>query len=377
MERIHQINTYRLRWCCDEHGITLEDLGGMLKIGVLGDPEALEEKGLTYRQLESIGRFFRRGVLFFLESGPVAEEQVNTRQYRSIANQRPETDTGILRLVKRVEQYRETYISLLEELGRPIPTFQSPSINAQAPLEAAVIVRDWLGLGEQNTFQDYRHALQAKGILVVLSNGYAGDWQIPKESVIIGFSLYFDVFPVIVVKKQPFATRQSFTLMHELGHLILHRDSFLDERENLHSHETREQQANAFAGQLLVPDALLNQIPDHIPERAEAFDEWLSDYRKAWTVSTEVILRRLLDAGRLDTEAYEDYRRLGTPPPPEGKGNRMYRHREPRHIFGDPYVRTVFDALQNQKIPLTRASRYLDNLKLSDLRELEDFCASV
>jgi hypothetical protein len=43
-------------------------------------------------------------------------------------------------------------------------------------------------------------AVEAKGILVFRSNGYAGRWQIAKESPILGFSLYSDACPVIVVK---------------------------------------------------------------------------------------------------------------------------------------------------------------------------------
>ena len=45
-----------------------------------------------------------------------------------------------------------------------------------------------------------------------------------------------------------------------------------------------------------------------------------------------------------------------------------YRNREPKHIFGDGYVRTVLDALNSRRITLAKASTYLDNLKISDLQ---------
>ena len=55
----------------------------------------------------------------------------------------------------------------------------------------------------------------------------------------------------------------------------------------------------------------------------------------------------------------------------------MYRYREPRNIFGDGFVKTVLDAYNARRIPATRASKYLDKLKLSDLHKLEGFYARV
>ena len=55
----------------------------------------------------------------------------------------------------------------------------------------------------------------------------------------------------------------------------------------------------------------------------------------------------------------------------------MYRHREPSHIFGDRFVRTVLDALNNRYITLAKASSYLDGLKINDLHQLERHYAGV
>jgi hypothetical protein len=86
-----------------------------------------------------------------------------------------------------------------------------------------------------------------------------------------------------------------------------------------------------------------------------------------------------MDAGRLPSEAYAAYRRWSQQqviPEKEG-GSREYRNREPRHIFGDGYVRTVLEAMNARRITLAKASSYLDNLKISDLHKLERFYAGV
>jgi Zn-dependent peptidase ImmA (M78 family) len=42
--------------------------------------------------------------------------------------------------------------------------------------------------------------------------------------------------------------------MHELGHVLLHKTSSIDDDADLYSREGHEREANAFAGYLLVPD---------------------------------------------------------------------------------------------------------------------------
>ena len=46
-------------------------------------------------------------------------------------------------------------------------------------------------------------------------------------------------------------------------------------------------------------------------------------------------------------------------------------------MFGDPFVKTVLDALHAKKITLARASTYLDNLKVSDVHKLESRYAGI
>ncbi|MCG8430927.1 MAG: peptidase, partial [Candidatus Omnitrophica bacterium] len=108
-------------------------------------------------------------------------------------------------------------------------------------------------------------------------------------------------------------------------------------------------------------------------------DVWLNQYSKEYGVSCEVILRRLLDEGRLQSTDYNAYReRLkGQVTEEGGRGNRQYRHREPIHMFGEKYVKTVLDALYAEQITLTKATNYLDSIKISDLHKLEGYYAGL
>jgi Zn-dependent peptidase ImmA (M78 family) len=377
MERIHSINPKRIAWCCTDYGITLDQLAAETDVAAASlELMMAGEDALTFNQLRKIAAYFGRGVLFFLEAGAVNEAQVRTPQFRTLTNQKPELSPRLKALIERVEAQRAVYLSLREDLDDDNqPVFSPPKVpQSNNPREAARIVRDWLHLGERNTFDSYRDAIEARGILVFRTNGYNGKWQIAKSNPVLGFVLYDSKHPVIVVKKMQWESKQLFTLIHELGHLVLHKTSSIDDEADMQSNDGMERQANAFAGHLLVPDDFLTQITDDTqPDEVVQYDDWLEQQRKTWGVSTEVILRRLFDAGRLKESQYVAYRkwRSTTPVPEKDGGNRMYRHREPLHIFGDTFVRTVLDALNARHITLAKASGYLDGVKIADLHQLE------
>lgn len=382
MERIQSINPERITWCCADLGITPGELAAETGVSASTMEHVLaRQDGMTFNQLRKVADHFGRGVLFFLEEGPVDEARVHSPQFRTLANQKPELSAKLKALIERVEKQREVYLSLREDLDdADRPRFSPPDLPRQDLREAARIARRWLGLNDQNCFDTYREALESRGVLVFRCNGYNGKWQIAKQNPILGFSLYDPACPVIVIKKQDWDTRQSFTLMHELGHLLLHKTSSIDDERDLESHRGHEREANFFAGYLLVPDAFLVGILDaERPDEVSQYDYWLERQRKAWGVSGEMILRRLLDAGRLPQSQYEAYRQWTAQSvvvQSEG-GNREWRHREPRHIFGDTFVRTVLDALYARHITLAKASGYLDNLKIKDLHQLERYYAGV
>jgi Zn-dependent peptidase ImmA (M78 family)/plasmid maintenance system antidote protein VapI len=378
MERIQAINPERIKWCCADYGITPSDLASELDIAKTSIEHVMAGKdGMTFNQLQKLARYFDKGVLFFLEQQPVDETRVHTPQFRTLANQKPELSAKLKAFIERVEKQREVYLGLCEDLDDTDRIkFTPPTLSRQNPQEAACIVRQWLGLTDKNSFDDYRAAIEARGVLVFRSNGYNGKWQIAKENPIIGFSLYYEVCPVIVIKKQASVARQSFTLMHELGHLLLHKSSSIDDEHDMQSHSGMEREANTFAGCLLVPDAFLAGINDkHRPEQVSEYNLWLEPQRKAWDVSGEVILRRLLDVGRLSQEQYGAYThwKKQLPIPQKEGGVRNYRYREPKQVFGDRFVRTVLDALSARHITAAKASSYLDSLKIKDLHQLEHY----
>jgi Zn-dependent peptidase ImmA (M78 family) len=382
MQRIPLVNPDKINWCCGERGITIDELSEQLGIdSARFETLSLRDDGLTFNQLRRLATFFNRGILFFLESGPVEAERLHSPQFRTLANQKPNLSPKVRALIERVERQRDLYLSLLEDLGEDLPRFEPPRPHVADIKKVAAATRRWLGLVGENQFEAYRSALESRGVLVFRSNGYAGAWQIPPDSSVSGFSLYHPRCPLVFVRRLLPESRQTFTLIHELAHIVIHEESFIDAEEDLFASRGREREANMFAGLVLVPDEHLSQIDEtQRPDNVAAFDGWLKPYKNSWGVSGEVILRRLLDAERLPRTEYDQYRRFlqaNTPSKGRNRGDRSYRYREPRHVFGAPFVRTVFDALRTDQISLSKASTYLDNLKIKDVRALEEHLANL
>jgi len=383
MEKI-SINPSRLEWCLSAVEVDLEHLSAELHIA----PKTLEQvmdsqKALSINQLEKIANYFKRSLLFFLEPEEVQDGKIYSLQFRTIDNQKPLHSPKLRAFVEQVEKQRQVYLNLLEDLNEPVKTDWRPDLDWNEDIKnISKNVRKWLGLSLSDSFVAIREAVENKGIMVIISNGYNGKWQIDKNHPVRGFSLYYEVLPIIVIKKQKSIGAQSFTLIHELAHLLLHKESTIDNDEDFYSYRGTEKEANTFAGNVLIPDNFLSQIDtkELLKLEVSEYDSFLSDYKKLWCVSGRAILVRLLINKKISQSLYQNYvsfkdaihakeaSRITTTSIP-----RTYRHREPVNVFGKPFVYAVFDSLHTKKITLSKASTYLDNLKISDVRRLEHY----
>ena len=386
MERAQNINPQRIIWSCEEFGITPDILSNQLKISSENFKKTLNgEDGITVNQLRRIAQYFERGLLFFLEEEPINEETIHSPQFRTLNSQKPFLSPELKVLIERIEKQRDIYINLLDDLGIDEEfdwnRFRLPSNSIQDIKRSASRIRGWLGLSERETFASYRTKVEIKGVFVFVTNGYKGQWQIAKDDPIRGFSLFYPKYPVIAIKKQQSERPQVFTLMHELGHLLLHREGFIDDEHDFFSNQGKEKTANEFAGNVLVPDEYLAQIDlDNFPyDEISKCDNYLQEYCQQWSVSAEVILRRLLNEGILDDRYYEEYRTWEKELPPSSLkgGSRTTRFKEPVRMFGVRFVDTVLNAYHENRITLAKASTYLDNLKITDIHKLEKMHGSL
>lgn len=104
-------------------------------------------------------------------------------------------------------------------------------------------------------------------------------------------------------------SREIFTLAHEIGHVMLHLergDSFFDDDRTISdkSEDMKEQEANFFAANLLMPKNVVNvyfdsEITSFQGKILSAYD--IAKIMSAFNVSFEMVLNRLEVLGKIDS----------------------------------------------------------------------------
>lgn len=180
-----------------------------------------------------------------------------------------------------------------------------------SPAVVSGAVRDKLGLSQnaptpsrtkdpREAFQEYRSVLFDFGILAL-------QLQMPPEEV-RGFCLIDQPAPALVVSQSDSPTARSFTLFHELGHLLI-RDAGICEisfRSTSQPRSPEERFCNSFAGNFLVPSEELLGDTTGLESNSGLDSFGLEKLSRRYAVSREVILRRLVDLGRLSAKGYRD-----------------------------------------------------------------------
>jgi Zn-dependent peptidase ImmA (M78 family) len=169
-------------------------------------------------------------------------------------------------------------------------------------------MRDVLEFGlakrRPGTWQETRNTLvnaaESAGVLVMIA-GYIGSTHRGLDvDEFRGFCLIDDIAPALFVNGKDSKAAQMFTLLHEIGHILLGMSALdrpdLDVRDG---HDV-ERWCNAVAAHVLVPlpDLRARFDPD---QPIEASLEVLTDRYRA---SGLVVLSQLLDLGLLNWERY-------------------------------------------------------------------------
>lgn len=296
-----------LRWALKRSGRTAHDFAG--KYPKLPQWERGEAQP-TLKQLEGFAKAtFTPIGYFFLKEPPV--ERVPIPDLRTPANWRighpsPDLLDTIYLCQRRQAWYHEWARSVGEE---PRAFVGAARLDATVE-ETAATMRHQLGfdLEARRDCPTWTEALrqfiaQAEnlGVLVMVSGvvGSNNHRKLDPEEF-RGFALADDLAPIVFINGADTKAAQMFTLAHELAHIWLGFSALTDTAPSSSPTQRIESWCNRVAAELLVPLAVLRE---ELP-RGEALAE-VPRLARRFKVSTLVILRRLLDAGRLSRDAFE------------------------------------------------------------------------
>lgn len=376
---ITAVNPAIIQWARERSGLSLDDLARMMK----RDPDELQqwengEGAPSYKSLEDLAyRHFKVPLaVFFFPAPPNVDDPIsNFRRLPEYELERFSPDT-----IQKV-RFAQSYQDSLEEffVESPPERMVHHDIDPREySLETlAATVRKYLGISfkqqfnfrsNDQAFKAWRHALEEAGVFTFKDSF--------KDRFLSGFCLVHDQYPVIMVNNSNSFTRQIFTLMHELGHILYGVNGVTDVDESylkfLKRDEQRiEFQCNRFAAEVLVP---AEKFEADIPFYEEEGGNAVSDLANKYSVSREVILRRLLDFKVIDKDHYvaqsEAWNNEYLRSKKEASGGNWYLTK--MSYLGEGFVQTAFHNYRNGKFDKVTLANHL-NVKAKNLKKFETY----
>ena len=125
--------------------------------------------------------------------------------------------------------------------------------------------------------------------------------------IVRGFSIYEKTLPIIGINDEDRPPAKSFSLIHELVHLIKRESSACNVMYNAQSTRSEEVFCNAVAGELLVPEETLSIVINDEKYKCPYTIGNIEAIAGKFSVSKEVIIRRLLDCKYINDMEYAAY----------------------------------------------------------------------
>jgi Zn-dependent peptidase ImmA (M78 family) len=182
-----------------------------------------------------------------------------------------------------------------------------------------------------------------------------------------GFALSDDLAPLVFINGADTKAAQMFTLAHELAHIWIAQSALSDAGVSTLPDRETERWCNQVAAEFLVPMEMFKQ---QFNRHADLRDE-LDRLARQFKVSTLVVLRRMHDAGALETDRYwaafqEELKRLKKAA--KGSGGDFYLTLGAR--VGKRFARALVISTMEGRSSFSEALRLLSFRKMATFDEL-------
>jgi Zn-dependent peptidase ImmA (M78 family) len=370
---VENINPDILRQCREQIGLAYSDVEK--KINKIVSIEEGTQKP-TFNQLNTLAELYNVPRWVFISDFLPEQYQFNKAvpTFRQFAYDRAElfSDYKVRSLTARIERLRSLILELRDDMREPVAQFSPPEIQKNdKPEVIATQVRAWLGTEENLDFNQWKEKLEEKNVFVFLTNKYKG-WSHIDKAIFRGLAIYHSSLPIIVINDSDGKKAQSFTLFHELGHL-LRGESAIDDWED--HHQRVERWCDELAGNVLMPMKPFSAVAQDVNDL-----ETIKQIAKLFKTSTYACLVRLRQLKLIDQTTYvefdlllkEEYARLQKKLKERPGGPSRDRPQEALNQYGHIYSRALFQAYNNQEIDLHKLSQAFDLKRTTHALEVGD-----
>jgi len=371
-----------IRWAREDAGLSVAAVAK--KTGTSVERVIQWEEGTlspTLRQLRLLANAAKRPLAVFYLAEPPKRFQAMHDFRRMPGDPMAEGSTELRLALRSAMARREVALDLMEGMEGAHEVFAVRASLDEHPPDVGDRVRRSLGIpletqrgwtGTYDALNAWREAIEALGVLVFQVSGV-------DVSEMRGFSIADDPLPAIVLNVRDAPNGRVFTLLHEFTHLLLRRGGLCDladQGARPPEDDRIEVFCNAVAAEVLVPSAALlltNTVQNH-DSSPEWTPEELGRLAREFSVSREVILRRLLAARRTTTTFYRTMRQQFL--------EEYEERRKSQSGFAPPdvtavshagvaFTRMVLDSYYRERITSRDVSDYL-GVKLKHLPNIEE-----
>lgn len=390
MSKSANINPTILVWAREHAGLTLADAAHQLGFknsekktaaAKLAELEA-GEKFPTHPQLDKFAKLYRRPLITFYMSKPPAPAKTGEDFRRPTAGVTRRDNAILETLVRDVRARQELIRDVLEDdpdrLAVSIVGSASMRDGASAFVAKIACVLDFdpSDLSKrrgkpEDLFRTLRTAAEAAGIFVIVAGDLGSHHSAVSTEVFRGFALSDDLAPFVVINDQDSKAGQSFTLVHELAHILMGQSGVSgppDADDVASEHDLIERFCNDVAGQFLLPDAALANRPTSDAD-IDLIRNMISGTAELWSVSESMVAYRwrrlgwighrvytaLLTGYRARWLAYREQRRADRSP--ESGGPSYYVVRQSK--LGNALLGVVYRSLYDNALSHTKAAKVL------------------
>ena len=367
-----------IRWVREDAGLSVAEAA--TKTGTTETVVRQWERGerqATIRQLRLLGNAAGRPLAVFYLAEPPRKFSA-LKDFRRLPGEAAAAPSRALRLAVRTALERQQVaVHLARDLGELPASLPARASSEEPVVNVARRVRGHLGIslaeqrgwsGPYPALNAWRRAVQEQGVLVFQASG------VPIAEM-RGFSTAKPPMPMIVLNVGDAPYGRVFTLLHEYCHLLLRNGGVCDLQDppGRPEHDPVEVFCNAVAGEALVPGNALGQsttITRHAAAAAWS-DSELRRLAREFSVSRDVVLRRLLDTGRLTVADYRAHRAKARQESAPRQGGFALPATAAVSRLGRAFVRLVLRSYYQERITTRDVASHL-GVRLKHVGKIEE-----
>lgn len=354
-----------LAWALRQDGRSADEIAETLKV----EPSTLAgwisaEARPSVGQVSELARALHRPRAFFFLPAPPAGSAMPSGFRRPPGGGDKTVGAGALLEVRRAKRLQQAVVWATRDDSPPnVPL----ATQTHAPTQVAARVRDWLGvLPDELWSNDYaalrrwRTAIEDVGILVFAL-------QLGKDEV-RGFASWDERAPMIVLNTSQIGpAARSFTLGHELAHLVLRQATACLEPADLVIDTAQERWCEEFSAALLMPTQQALELVTTVGVQPgtggiDAVRAVMNRFR----VSARAAALRLQELGYAKPGLYAEVLRIFRPKPRKGEPRSDPRPTLRLRQYGEQTVSLLLGSL-----PPTEALSVL-RITVDDARRIAD-----